>query len=117
MQKILKIDNKDVGFKTSALTVRLYRKHFGRDFIVDIDRLRLNVSKAGSDEESRLDALDLEIFENVAWIMAKQYDPTIPDTPEDWLDSFEFFGIVEISPEIIELWAENERTTSTAKKN
>lgn len=115
MQKILKIDNKDVGFKTSALTVRLYRKHFGRDFIVDINRLRANVSKAGSDEESRLDALDLEIFENVAWIMAKQYDPTIPDI-EEWMDGFTTFSVYAILPEILKLWEEETKTTSVPKK-
>lgn len=115
MQKILKIDNKDVGFKTSALTVRLYRHHFGRDFIVDLDRLRNNVAKAGKSDESRLDALDLEIFENAAWTMAKQYDPEIPDIDE-WIDGFSTFSIYNILPEILKLWAEETKTTSVPKK-
>ena len=59
----------------------------------------------------------LQAFEYLSYIMAKQYDPSIPEAPEDWLDQFEAFSIYEYLPEIMDLWARNEATTSTAKKN
>lgn len=59
---------------------------------------------------------DLEIFENAAYIMARQYDANIPDTPEGWLDGFETFSIYEVLPAILELWAINAQTTAKSKK-
>ena len=50
---------------------------------------------------------DLEIFENVAYIMAFHADPTIPKTIDEWLEQFEMFSIYEILPEILELWGTN----------
>ena len=46
---------------------------------------------------------DLEIFENVAYIMAFHADPTIPKTIDEWLEQFEMFSIYEVLPEIMEL--------------
>ncbi len=126
MEKIIKIDGREVGFKASALTPRLYRHRIGRDMIQDLTRLRKAFEKAGkltenaSEEEQReaqLSNLDLEIFENAAFVMAKQFDNTIPQTPEEWLDGFATFSIYQILPTILELWDLNNMTTSTAKKN
>ena len=61
--------------------------------------------------------MDLDIFENVAFIMARQYDQNIPDTVDAWLDQFETFSIYEIFPEILSLWNMNNKTTSNPKKN
>ena len=44
-------------------------------------------------------------------------DPSIPDTPEDWLDSFNTFSIYQVLPQIIELWGLNTKTEVQAKKN
>ena len=48
--------------------------------------------------------------------MARQYDQTIPNTPEEWLEGFAVFSIYEILPEILSLWQLNQQTTSTPKK-
>lgn len=114
MHKVLDIDGKKVGFNASALTPRLYRHKFGRDFMRDVNLLRKKY--AASTEEDKLDALDLEIFENIAYMLAWQYDPTIPDSPDEWLDGFEMFSIYIVLPEILQLWLVNEETTSKAKK-
>ena len=37
----------------------------------------------GKEESSNLDMFSLEMFENIAFIMAKHADPSIPDTPEE----------------------------------
>ena len=68
-------------------------------------------------QEAQLSVMDLEIFENVAFIMARQYDQNIPDTVDAWLDQFETFSIYEIFPEILSLWNMNNKTTSKPKKN
>ena len=59
---------------------------------------------------------DLEIFENVAYIMAYHADPTIPKTIDEWLDEFEMFSIYQILPEILELWGSNLLTDIESKK-
>ena len=60
---------------------------------------------------------DLEIFENVADIMAWHADPTIPGTIEEWLDEFEMFSIYQVLPEILELWGANLVTDIESEKN
>lgn len=65
-------------------------------------------SYKGSKEEGEEFAIDdLEIFENVAYIMAYHADNTIPDNIDDWLDQFEMFSIYEVLPEILALWGTN----------
>lgn len=66
-------------------------------------------------QDAQLSVLDLEIFEDVAYIMARHYDSTIPSTPEEWLDGFAVFSIYEILPEILALWNLQEQTTSVQK--
>ena len=59
----------------------------------------------------------MELFENIAFIMAKHADPAIPDTPEEWLDGFGTFSIYQVLPQLIELWGLNVKTDVEAKKN
>ena len=125
MQKVINISGKEVGFKATALTPRLYRHWLGRDMIKDMNSLRKaynkvnNLPKDATDEEkqeAQLSVLDLEIFENVSWVMARQYDTSIQCSADDWLDGFDMFSVYEIMPHILELWGKNERTTSVPKK-
>lgn len=125
MDKIVKIDGKDVGFRATALTPRIYRHKMGRDIIRDMYALKKALKKKEDlpktateeeREEAQLSALDLELFENIAYIMARQYDPETPDTPEEWLDGFNTFSIYEIFEPIFELWTANEATTAKLKK-
>ena len=129
MDKIVIIDGKEVGFRATALTPRLYRHKIGRDIIRDLNQLKRNYEKAidaqniqkpGKDEQAMQDAqlsvMDLEIFENVAFVMARQYDQNLPNTPEEWLEGFAVFSIYEILPDILTLWQLNQQTTSTPKK-
>lgn len=125
MDKIIDISGKKVGFRATALTPRLYRHKMQRDIIQDFNRLQKAFAKAAkingdmSEEElreSQLSVLDLEIFENIAFVMARQYDPTVPDSPEEWLEQFEMFSVYEIMPELIDLWNLNNKTTAKPKK-
>ena len=100
----------------SAAVPRLYRIKFGRDIYKDLRSLEKSV-KANDEDNSGLDLLSLEMFENIAYVMAKHADPEVPDTPEDWLDGFNTFSIYQILPQIIDLWGLNVQTESESKKN
>ena len=110
------IDGKEVPFKASAAIPRIYRIKFHRDIYKDLDTLSKAVGD-GNEENSRLDMFSLEMFENIAYIMAKHADQSIPDTPEEWLDEFSTFSIYQVLPEIIKLWGLNVETQVESKKN
>jgi len=115
MTRNITIDEKKVAFKASAAIPRIYRLKFGRDIYRDLAALEKNV---GENEEgkSNLDLVSLEMFENIAYIMAKHADPSIPNTPEEWLDEFNTFSIYQILPQLIDLWGLNVQTDAEAKK-
>ena len=69
------------------------------------------------EDASMLDTFSLEMFENIAYVMAKHADTNIPDTPEEWLDGFNTFSIYQVLPQLIELWGLNVQTDVSAKKN
>nr|DAU90062.1 MAG TPA: tail assembly chaperone protein [Caudoviricetes sp.] len=114
--KNLEIDGKQVPFKASAAIPRIYRIKFGRDIYKGLSALEKAVGK-DKEESSSLDMFSLEMFENIAYVMAKHADPGIPDTPEEWLDEFNTFSIYQILPQLIELWGLNVKTDVEAKKN
>ena len=114
--KKIEIDGQMVEFRASAAVPRLYRIKFGRDIYKDLRDLEKGIDK-NDPENSNLDLFSLEMFENIAYVMAKHADPSIPDTPEEWLDGFNTFSIYQVLPQIIELWGLNTRTYVQAKKN
>ena len=112
----VEIDGKQVPFKASAAIPRIYRIKFNRDIYKDLRSLEKAVGE-GDEEKSNLDLSSLEMFENIAYVMAKHADPNIPDTPEEWLDEFNTFSIYQVLPSIIELWGLNVQTEVESKKN
>lgn len=114
--KKLNIDGKQVSFKASAAIPRIYRIKFSRDIYKDLNALEKSIGK-GDEKGSNLDLFSLEMFENIAYVMAKHADSNIPDTPEEWLDEFNTFSIYQILPQLIELWGLNVKTDVEAKKN
>lgn len=115
IRKDIEIDGKMVAFKASAAIPRIYRLKFQRDIYKDLSALEKSIGD-GDAKASNLDMFSLEMFENIAFIMAKHADPTIPDTPEEWLDQFNTFSIYQILPQLIELWGLNVKTDVEAKK-
>ena len=115
IERTITISGKEVAFRSSATVPRLYRAKFKRDIFKDLNKLEKSFSKK-TDEGTELQIDDLEIFENVAYIMAFHADPSIPKTIDEWLDQFEMFSIYEVLPEILELWGENLQTQVQAKK-
>ncbi len=113
--KSIEIDGRQVPFKASAAVPRIYRLKFGRDIFSDIDKL-VDATQGGDAAESTLDVETLTIFEDVAYTMAKYADPSAPETPEEWLDTFDMFSIYFILPQIIELWRLNTKVMVESKK-
>ena len=113
--KSIEIDGRQVPFKASAAVPRIYRLRFGRDIFSDIDKL-VEATQGGDAAESTLDVETLTIFEDVAYTMAKYADPSAPETPEEWLDTFDMFSIYFIMPQIIELWRLNTKVMVESKK-
>lgn len=112
MIKILTIDGQKVPFMATASTVRRYRAKFHRDLLKDFTQLKTaygtaisNNDDASGDVQIDLTSDMLEVFENLAYIMAKQADPSIPDDPDEWMDMFSVFPINEVFPEVVSLWA------------
>lgn len=109
MIKTVTFGDKTVKLKASAATPRLYRDMLDRDIFTDFDKLL--------DLEAVSDSERWSIFENMAFVMAKQADNTLPDDISEWLDSFDGVpAITNITSDIIDLWLGNTKTHSEAKK-
>lgn len=114
MEKMITIDGKQINFKTTGATPMRYKAQFGRDYFKEILKMSPLVKMANKKDITAqdLEVLDFEIFYNIAWIMAKTADPSIPD-PIAWLDQFDEFPIIDIFPELQDLMGS---TLQTSKK-
>ena len=116
LEKTVNISGTEVRFRSSAAIPRLYRIKFKRDIFKDLAKLEASY-KGKTTGDGEIPIEDLEIFENVAYVMAYHADHSIPGNIGDWLDQFEMFSIYEVLPEILELWGTNLITDVNAKKN
>ena len=95
METTIKIDGKDVRFKSTAAVPLLYRRKFNRDLFRDIQTV--GAAMNGQTAGTSLPVQAMATFENLAYIMAKHAAPdTVPDTPEEWLDGFSMMPIYAI---------------------
>ena len=116
IKRTITIDGMEVPFKASASLPRLYRAKFRKDIFKDFAALQTSVDE-NDEQEFGLDIDSLEVFENIAWTMAKHADPqNVPDNPDDWLEQFNCFSIYEVLPQLIELWGLNVETQAESKK-
>ena len=111
----IEIDGQDVLFKASAAIPRIYRLKFQRDIYKDLRILEKSIGE-GNEENSNLDLFSLEMFENIAYTMAKHADPKIPNEVDEWLDGFNTFSIYQVLPQLIELWGLNVQTETLTIK-
>lgn len=116
MEKTITIDDKQVKFKATAMTPRMYRQQFQSDLFVDIQKLNDAWQNARANGEP-LPGNALTMFENIAYTMAKQADPeAVSETADEWLEQFDMFSIWQILPEIIQLWGINNLSINESKK-
>ena len=117
IKKNITIDGIEVPFKASATLPRLYRAKFRKDIFKDFAALKTSVDE-NNENESGLGIESLEVFEDLAWTMAKHADPQgVPDSPDEWLEQFNTFSIYEILPQLFELWGMNLETQAESKKS
>ncbi len=110
MEKTIQIDGRPVRFKCTGGTPLRFRERTGNDLMAMFPTF---ISEARKGDLSPDAIKSLEI---VAHIMAKQADPDVSDSLEDWLDGFEMFSIYNAFPQLIELWTASTQTLSEAKK-
>lgn len=115
MKQNIEIDGKQIAFRASAAIPRIYRMKFHRDIYKDLQELEKSIG-GNSEDASSLDMFSLEMFENIAYVMAKHADNSIPDSPEEWLDNFNTFSIYQVLPQLIQLWGLNTQTEVESKK-
>ena len=77
LTKTVKVGDREVTFKSSAAIPRMYRIKFKRDIFKDLTKLEKSYKDKG-DGSKELEIEDLEIFENVAYIMALHGDSSTP---------------------------------------
>ena len=111
------VDGKEVTLRASAAVPRLYRIKFRRDIILDMQAVaRAMEDKTKTGQDLPMEALDL--FENMAYIMAKHGDKDhVPDSPDAWLEEFSTFSIYQLFPVLQALWEGNMEALDVAKKN
>lgn len=105
MERMLTIDGRQVRFKSSGAFLLRYKQQFGRDAFQDIFKLQKAVRWDKHQKKNilvNINALDLEVFFNLAWTLAKTADPSIPP-PMQWLDGFSTFPLNDIMPELMDL--------------
>lgn len=121
MDKTITIEGKEIKFRATARTPRLYRMLTNRDMIKDMNIL----AKAFKESEKlkkedgfgNLTTQHLIIFEDSAYVMARHANPDmVEQTADEWLDNFNMFDIYSIFPQIFELWNLNTVQTAESKK-
>lgn len=103
MKKDIKIGERIVTMKATALTPIFYKEQFNRDLIRDMQAI------------NKTKQLDFETISRLAWIFAKSADKSIPDMNE-WLEGFEMFDVMLAGSDIVELYGLNSQTNSIPAK-
>ena len=103
MKRTIEIDGKEITFKATARTPLLYKQWVGRDLFIDIQHIQ-------TDKESALDVLG-----DLAYVMAKQADPSIGDIDE-WFDQFGMFSIYMALPQLQDMWSAEMSSSVESKK-
>lgn len=106
MEKVIKVDGKDVRMIANGGTPRLYRAMFKRDVFGDMAKA---IGEDGGVQST-------ECFENLAFVMAKQGGLEGYDI-DAWLAGMESpTAILEAVPDILELWTATNETSVSGKK-
>ena len=87
MKRNIVIDGQEVAFRASAAIPRIYRMRFHRDIFKDLKDLEKGIDK-NNPENSSLDLFSLEMFENIAYVMAKHADHSSGVSGMEWSACF-----------------------------
>ncbi len=123
MEKILIIDGRPVKFKSTGAFLLRYKAQFHRDALKDIYKLKDSIEEEVDEETGDkvhvlkdIESLDLEVFYNLVWTLAKTANPEIPP-PLEWLDTFSEFPLFDILPDVMDMmFASMEASVQSKKK-
>lgn len=109
MERVINIGGQSVAMKATASTLRRYRAQFGRDLLEDFQTIQQAMGFSEADPGTALPAAGavLDLVADLAYIMARQADPSVPVNPEDWLDRFDVFPVDVFASDVVLLWAES----------
>lgn len=102
MVKEIVIGGKAERFEASGALPVLYRNLVGRDFFTDLQGMG----------DGALSSAILDM----AWVMYKAANEDAPEDEVRWLAQYDFADINNAIPEIIDLLASSQKTTSEPKK-
>lgn len=114
MEKIIKIDGKDVKFKATGAFALKYKMQFKRDIFKDLYSMQSSFD-AQTGQFNTEGSFDTEMLFGIAWALAKEADRDIPPLV-DWLENFEEFPIIDLLPEILNLAMCSITSTAKSKK-
>ena len=103
MKRTITIDDQEITFVATAKTPLLYKQWTGSDLFVDMNKLQTDQNNT------------MEVFSRLAFVMAKQADPSIGEIDE-WLDGFGMFSLYSALPQLTDLWTVEMRSNSVPKK-
>lgn len=104
MKRTIEIDGKEITFKATARTPLLYKQWIGKDLFTELNRLQTETEAS------------LEVFGNLAFVMARQADSNIGDDIDEWFDQFEMFSLYSALPQLSDMWTVEMKSTSVPKK-
>ena len=128
MIKVVNIEGVERKMASSAILVRQYRAHFGKDLIAEMtkatrERLKAenrsleSLKEEGMDLDELVDDLDLTVYENLGWLMLRNAGEEVGNSPEEWLETLENpLTIYHLVKDITDLWTSNLKTTAIPKK-
>ena len=96
IKKTVKIDGKEITFKMSAATPRIYRAQFQQDLIFEMQK----------------EMTDLELIENLSWVAAGCPGKSV----EKWLETLPPSFAVDMPDIILSMWTENNATVATGSE-
>lgn len=105
---MIKIGNKKIEVVCNGATPLFYRRLLKRDIFIDLEKAEV----LKGDEAIML---NLEIVENLLYVMAYQKDNSIGSI-EEFMAQFKATDVINESDKILNVWIENMTTTEVAKK-
>lgn len=108
MERTITVNGEPKRIVANALLPKLYRHRFGRDLIVDMQKMVDTYHEGHMDDE---------VLANLTWLMLKQGGEDVGENVDEWLASLDsVFALYEILPHVVDLWMANVETTSLPKK-
>jgi len=101
--------------KMSAAIPRIYRQTFNEDIITGMNDMQERLV-ALPPEERAFTENETEMLEKLAHICSRHADPDQPEDIIDWLSRFEMRDIDRLYLAVINLWNDDNRQLSSAKK-